>query len=1517
VRANFQEYHMDKSKETAIHGEMPRPPKEKEEMTMLGEYLLNSQPIYSSIWGNIYQASKPNDTQSSFAVKVYNPEHMKSSWKSFEKEALLLQKLKDPSLPKILSFGKTKKSKNNIPEGTRYLVMDFVRGTTFSQRDYKNTAIDLVFRWALEIVEGLLYLHNHKIIHRDLTPNNILILSTPQEGRSIKLIDFGISLADSKQVGTLRYMSPEQLEGKNVTSACDVYAFGIIFYELFYNEYPYNVPNNRQDTIATWQKIHKQASIARYPKNHNSKMPDIEKIIHKCLEKDPGKRPTTKEIVTILRKEISGVGNPSYIAIVGARSSGKTCFLTSLYKQVEPLPETSKILGKNCINLYEKGIMPSATALAFFRLEFFIHSGGTSHHVVTRDYGGELLQQDYAEKLQKQGANTTFFQQKREELYEFFQSARAILIMIETKPSEKNLQQILNYRSEIFSIIQKLAKVKFNKRRTQIPIAIVLTKWDRMGNISWDPKTEMKRASQYVQETDWLKNIYEQLRAMCPMTNVFPIFSFIGDTPSLDNIRSFNLTEPLIWSHLQGQECLAVQCKEFASNHPQSYSNILENYWRLIHVEKIDNIEIIKKIKQYIHKYAQEYYESLLKNIAKENDHRWVIGECQQFLEAKGITPEQKRSIERKLQTWKNKKQKQHFWKITVPIVMICLLIYSAWEWIAYSRVQQAVIEFQETNDLNGFCQELYNYRKYKHFSVVRIFLEEKITQPVEEKLKKVINQKLDVYEQIVGVEPPLIKQETNFGKDISVIKSEQSNAEQNLQQCSHYIAELSKVQHWKQNVLENIGNERLQNFSVELKLAKWQEKRTIWSKYLSFLKIAQTTLKEGLDIEKEAKEIILVATPVSKTSYTKLNTAVHTIRQNKSRVESWQEKNKRYLQKDTSALAIESDLKNLQLQIDSLHQKLEDLVNLFAASQHYEELKKYQKNKEHWKPSNISNISKLKKKEQSLRQYLQKFRTSVKYLQHTTLLNKNTVEIWQQDFAITIQEIQDTLGQYHYQILHIKIAQTSLEGEILDTDRTDTIKAKQEVILRQLDEIEKWQREIDILDITHKKKLILSKELAKRKRNLDSYFIKSNKIYDIRVKEQHYKTYYGKMEDLWVETQDVAFSKNDSLYTLKNKKASLEEIVRRWDNFSLHSKDFLSKNYSTLNKNKYIYLQKTMEKQKELEKIIVGKIQEENYQKQMEELSKIEQEGLMNIDFFGETFSSLKSKKNIIKESIDDAENWRISKTVNRSFSKKLQEKKQQLLRELELHQQYSEKSLRELQSLKNNIENIVKNTSIQSYASKIEELNSALQKIQKNNFLNRVYKDRLQAILTDMNKRSIADKKEYKDIMMLEKSSKYIDMYHKILEYKKSTSHNQIMKKNLDSYLQGWSCKIDTSVNIITSIDDSGAPSILLEIYTPKKFTLSGDTTLYMEGWYSKKLGSFAITPGISVGVYKIKIHVWESDYFGDDDHGQCTIDIVKLINNETVKYEYIPSKTETVKFTFTPTIKETPSFPKFKGK
>ncbi len=231
-------------------------------------------------FGRVYKAYDPTVGRP-VAVKVLTAQSGPDMLARFQNEATAAGNLHHENIVTIYEFG--------VYEGAPYIAMEYLEGSDLNQMMTSGPPLSLLdkVRIMSQVGMGLQCAHDNGVVHRDVKPANIKVLPN----RAVKMMDFGIARLtrdDSTRltqkgdlIGTIRYMSPEQFAGLDVDALCDIFAYGVIFYELVSGAHPFEA----SDVAAFMYKITEgnpvplSQLVAGCP-------PTLQQIVMRAIEKD-------------------------------------------------------------------------------------------------------------------------------------------------------------------------------------------------------------------------------------------------------------------------------------------------------------------------------------------------------------------------------------------------------------------------------------------------------------------------------------------------------------------------------------------------------------------------------------------------------------------------------------------------------------------------------------------------------------------------------------------------------------------------------------------------------------------------------------------------------------------------------------------------------------------------------------------------------------------------------------------------------------------------------------------------------------------------------------------------------------------------------------------------------------------------------------------------------------------------------------------------------------------------------
>jgi serine/threonine-protein kinase len=222
------------------------------------------------------------------AVKILDPtladdEHVRQR---FRHEAIAAAGLGHPGIVSTYDTGED--------DGVAYIVMELVGGTTLRRLLDERGRLDIgeVADIGAQVADALTHAHSRGLIHRDVKPGNVLV---EPDGR-VKVTDFGIAKAAGTSeltragavVGTARYLAPEQVEGGPVDARTDVYALGLVLYEMLSGQTPFDGDNEIANAVARLRATPVPVGIAR-PEVPRA----VQEVVARCLARDPADRPAS------------------------------------------------------------------------------------------------------------------------------------------------------------------------------------------------------------------------------------------------------------------------------------------------------------------------------------------------------------------------------------------------------------------------------------------------------------------------------------------------------------------------------------------------------------------------------------------------------------------------------------------------------------------------------------------------------------------------------------------------------------------------------------------------------------------------------------------------------------------------------------------------------------------------------------------------------------------------------------------------------------------------------------------------------------------------------------------------------------------------------------------------------------------------------------------------------------------------------------------------------------------------
>ena len=303
--------------------------------------------------GQVYLAEH-TAIEKRIALKVLRSEyaHKGEIVTRFQQEAISASRIKHPNVLDVFDFGQ-------LENGCFYLAMEFLEGNDLADELQRSRVLTAprALPIAMQICRALSAAHGKGVVHRDMKPENVFLQRTGDGEEIVKIVDFGIAqLKPSNEeaakesthrrltrtgmiFGTPEYMAPEQASGKHADLRCDVYAVGIILYELFTG----SVPFTGETFLGVLTKhLNEMPPDMRsvYPDLHLS--PELEGVVQRALAKDPTHRYQT---MNELSQALAATPEGQYAGLRGPYSQVGGDQRGSVLPGVNPNPTAQQFVG--------------------------------------------------------------------------------------------------------------------------------------------------------------------------------------------------------------------------------------------------------------------------------------------------------------------------------------------------------------------------------------------------------------------------------------------------------------------------------------------------------------------------------------------------------------------------------------------------------------------------------------------------------------------------------------------------------------------------------------------------------------------------------------------------------------------------------------------------------------------------------------------------------------------------------------------------------------------------------------------------------------------------------------------------------------------------------------------------------------------------------------------------------------------------------------------------------------------
>jgi hypothetical protein len=330
------------------------------EDTLVGQLFADRYRIEARLgeggMGTVYRAHHTG-LDCKVAVKLLHPSLTSDPViaRRFDREALALSKLDHPNCLRVLDAGTS-------PAGAKYIVMPLLAGHELRALLEEPLPLARAIDFVTQILRGLEHAHRRGLIHRDLKPENVLVVKDDEGREVVKLVDFGIVklLVEDAGVepltrvglvfGTPRYMSPEQVSGGKISERTDLYAVGIILFELLTGSAPFEADD------AGMLMLMRMQILGDVPPLPDTVPTPVAEVVHRLLEKTPSDRyASAREVREALESAMLAAPGRTVVAATGTDPLGATI-------GAAPLPAPAVMTPAPVVMALAPAVAPPLTA---------------------------------------------------------------------------------------------------------------------------------------------------------------------------------------------------------------------------------------------------------------------------------------------------------------------------------------------------------------------------------------------------------------------------------------------------------------------------------------------------------------------------------------------------------------------------------------------------------------------------------------------------------------------------------------------------------------------------------------------------------------------------------------------------------------------------------------------------------------------------------------------------------------------------------------------------------------------------------------------------------------------------------------------------------------------------------------------------------------------------------------------------------------------------------------------------